>query len=398
MYSIKELYKIGNGPSSSHTMGPKNAVRYILKKYPDALFYDMTLYGSLALTGKGHLTDVVVENTFKDIPHALHFNYEELELDHPNTIKFVITLTNNEKKEVTIYSIGGGLIQIKGEIDKHREHVYPHKNFTSIKQYCLENHLSLIEYIDKFESGDIREYIEKIYIVMKEMVDNGLMKEGVLPGSLKVKRKAKEIYNKGVPEENPTRKEKRLISAYAFAASEENASGEEVVTAPTCGSCGIMPALVRYYEEQGYSHEVIIDALMVAGLIGLIVKHNASISGAECGCQAEIGTAISMGAAFVSQLKGKDIEIIERAAEIAMEHTLGLTCDPISGYVQIPCIERNAIGALRAIEASALTDFMDSTSSKISFDLVVETMYETGLDLSKNYRETSIGGLAKTYK
>lgn len=398
MYSIKKLYKIGPGPSSSHTMGPRNAVRYLLKYYEQADFYEVTLCGSLALTGKGHLSDKIIDETFGDIPHSITFDLTKFDLPHPNTMYFKLKYASGEVKEFTILSIGGGLIDIVGVPDKKYVHTYPHKNFDEIKKYCFDNNLSLVEYINHFEDDNIDEYIENIYQVMMETINKGLNKDGELPGDLRVKRKAKEIFESGTPEENAIRKEKRLISAYAFAVSEENASGGMVVTAPTCGACGIIPSLVRYYEEQGYSHKSIIDALKVAGLFGLLIKHNASISGAECGCQAEVGAAISMGAAFVSQLRGKSIILIERAAEIAMEHSLGLTCDPINGYVQIPCIERNAIGALRAIEASTLTDFIDSTSSKISFDLVIETMYETGRDLSKKYRETSMGGLAKKYK
>ena len=240
--------------------------------------------------------------------------------------------------------------------------------------------------------------MEKVYKTMRNMVDEGLEKNGHLPGKLHVSRKAKKILNKVSPHERADMREKRLISAYAFAASEENACGSTVVTAPTCGACGIMPALLKYYEEQGFSYEQLIDGLLVAGIIGLVVKHNASISGAECGCQAEVGTACSMGAAFVAHLYSQDVEIIERAAEIAMEHTLGLTCDPIDGYVQIPCIERNALGALRAIDSAMITHLINTTDSKISFDTVVQTMYQTGKDLHNSYRETSTGGLAKTYK
>ena len=396
MLSIRRLYKIGNGPSSSHTMGPSNATKYIISHYEDATYFEVTLFGSLALTGKGHLTDVIISKIFGDRKHKIIFDYSTIKV-HPNTMVYKIYRNDILIDEVTIVSIGGGLISIEGVKEEDEIEVYPHKNFNEIKSYCLENNISLIDYIDRFESDGIRDYIEEIYKVMMDSIDRGLKKEGVLPGKLRVSRKAKEIYSRVIPEERSSRREKRLISAFAFASAEENASGGEVVTAPTCGSCGIIPSLVKYYEEQGYSHKEIIDAMMVAGLIGLIVSRNASISGAECGCQAEIGTASSMGAAFVSYLKGKNINAIERAAEIAMEHCLGLTCDPVDGYVQIPCIERNAIGALRAIEASTLTEFIGDTISKISFDVVVDTMYETGKDLNKVYRETSIGGLAKKY-
>lgn len=396
MLSIKKLYKIGNGPSSSHTMGPCNATKYVMKTYPNADYFKVTLFGSLALTGKGHLTDKIIDDTFGDIKHEIKFDFLS-SVSHPNTMKFEAFKDDALLGEINIVSIGGGLISVNGVDCDEGKDVYPHRHFKEIKKYCKDNNISLVDYIFKYEDKDIYDYMEKIYKVMMEEIEIGLNTKGVLPGRLKVARKAHDIYFKKIENETDVRKEKRLISAYAFAASEVNASGGVVVTAPTCGSCGILPSLVKYYSDKGYEHSVIIDGLLVAGLIGLIVKHNASISGAECGCQAEIGTATSMGAAFVSYIHDKDIDLIERAAEIAMEHSLGLTCDPIEGYVQIPCIERNAVGALRAIEASALTDFIGRTNSKISFDYVVETMYETGKDLNRNYRETSKGGLAKKY-
>lgn len=395
MFSIKTLYKIGNGPSSSHTMGPRNAVLYVLEHHPNADLYEMYVYESLALTGVGHLLDYIVEKTFGDIPHKVIFDMET-KCKHPNTMVFKIH--KNEKiEEVTIYSVGGGLIDVEGVEDEGYVDCYPHKNFDEVKKYCMSNNITLVDYIKKYDSSDLMDYMEKVYETMSNMVSDGLKKNGFLPGKLNVARKAKKIFNKSVPNERADMKEKRLISAYAFAASEENACGSTVVTAPTCGACGILPALLRYYGELGFTHEQLIEGLLVAGLMGLVVKHNASISGAECGCQAEVGTACSMGAAFIAQLYSQDILIIERAAEIAMEHSLGLTCDPIDGYVQIPCIERNAIGALRAIDAAMLTHLITTTDSKISFDMVVKTMYETGKDLNNSYRETSIGGLAKTY-
>ena len=395
MFSIKTLYKIGNGPSSSHTMGPRNAVLYVLEHYPNADLYEMYVYESLALTGVGHLLDYIVELTFGDIPHKVIFDMET-KCKHPNTMVFKVH-KNGKIDEVTIYSVGGGLIDVEGVEDEGYIDCYPHKNFDEVKNYCMSNNITLVDYIKKYDSPDLMEYMEKVYETMSNMVSEGLKKNGFLPGKLNVARKAKKIFNKSVPNERADMKEKRLISAYAFAASEENACGSTVVTAPTCGACGILPALLRYYGELGFTYEQLIEGLLVAGLMGLVVKHNASISGAECGCQAEVGTACSMGAAFIAQLYSQDILIIERAAEIAMEHSLGLTCDPIDGYVQIPCIERNAIGALRAIDAAMLTHLITTTDSKISFDMVVKTMYETGKDLNNSYRETSIGGLAKTY-
>lgn len=396
MFSIRSLYKIGPGPSSSHTMGPANAIKYILEKYSDIQEITMYFYGSLALTGKGHLSDYIADKLLSNITHTIVFDIDT-PTKHPNTMKFDIVLDDNSKISETIISVGGGIIEVEG-IDSNSlyKDVYPHSNFKEIAEYCLLNNLSLVDYIHQFEDANIDTYIEDIYQQMMICVNNGLSKTGVLPGSLQVERKAKKIYECQHANEPQSIKEKRLVMAYAFAAAEENASGNDIVTAPTCGSCGIIPSLVKYLEPE-YDHQKIIEGLEIAGLIGLLVKHNASIAGAECGCQAEIGTASSMGAALVTYLYGGDINKIARASEIAMEHSLGLTCDPIEGYVQIPCIERNAMYALRTLEASSLAMFIDDSANKISFDEVVKTMYQTGLDLQRGYRETSMGGLAKLF-
>ena len=397
MISIKQLYKIGPGPSSSHTIGPKNAVEYVLNNFCGFDFVEMTFYGSLAETGKGHLSDYIADITFKNFPHEIKFDYTT-HTRHPNTMVFRLFKDSNLVNEVTIVSVGGGLIKLAKEKVKKEKDCYPHKNFEEIKAYCLSNNLSLIDYIYKYEDEDIYSYTESIMKTMLQSVESGLSKTGLLPGKLKVERKAKELFKHIDKNESPEMKEKRLISAYAFATSEENASGELIVTAPTCGACGILPSLLRYHLDKRYSEKELIEGLLIAGLMGVIVKHNASISGAECGCQAEIGTASSMGAAFLSFINGGNIFEIERAAEIALEHSLGLTCDPIEGYVQIPCIERNAIGANRSMMAYALSKLMGQTNSKITFDMAVKTMYYTGKDLSKRYRETARGGLAKTYE
>ena len=397
MISIKSLYKIGPGPSSSHTIGPKNAVEYVLNKYPDSDFIEMTFFGSLAKTGKGHLSDYIAEKTFKDRPHKINFDYQT-KTKHPNTMEFKIFKNHQEIDKVIIISVGGGLIKIKNEKSYREKEVYPHHNFQEIKNYCLENQLSLIDYIYRFDEKDIKEYGYQILDTMLKSVESGLSKEGVLPGKLHVQRKAKELYSQGYENEPSDVREKRLISAYSFAVSEENASGELIVTAPTCGASGIIPSLLRFNLDKGISKEKLVEGLLVAGLFGIIVKHNASISGAECGCQAEIGTATSMGAALLAYLNNQNIDGIERAAEIALEHSLGLTCDPIEGYVQIPCIERNAIGAIKSIMASSLSSLMGRSNSKISFDVVVQTMYQTGKDINSRYRETSKGGLATVFK
>ena len=399
MHSIKTLYKVGNGPSSSHTIGPKVASQFIIDKYKDCDYVKVTLFGSLAFTGKGHLTDYIIEKTFNEnnIKVDIYFNYEILDLEFPNTMHFEIYKNNIILGEETIFSIGGGLIKVKDFENVEEKEVYPHKTILQIKEFCSQNNLSFVDYVLHFEDSSIVEFTEHIYQVMTQSVKNGLSKTGVLPGKLMVERKANTIFNNIKPNETESMKEKRLVSSYAFACSEENASGGEIVTAPTCGSCGIIPSIIMYLEDCGYNHNDIINGLLVAGLFGLVVKNNASISGAECGCQAEIGTACAMGAALVATVKHLNNDQIERAAEIALEHHLGLTCDPILGYVQIPCIERNAVAALRAIESCSLAELFGESQSKISFDLVVETMKQTGIDLKYEYRETSAGGLAKNY-
>ena len=399
MHSIKTLYKVGNGPSSSHTIGPKVASQFIIDKYKDCDYVKVTLFGSLAFTGKGHLTDYIIEKTFNEnnIKVDICFNYEILNLEFPNTMHFEIYKNNTILGEETIFSIGGGLIKVKDFENVEEKEVYPHKTILQIKEFCSQNNLSFVDYVLHFEDSSIVDFTEHIYQVMTQSVKNGLSKTGVLPGKLMVERKANTIFNNIKPNETESMKEKRLVSSYAFACSEENASGGEIVTAPTCGSCGIIPSIIMYLEDCGYNHSDIINGLLVAGLFGLVVKNNASISGAECGCQAEIGTACAMGAALVATVKHLNNDQIERAAEIALEHHLGLTCDPILGYVQIPCIERNAVAALRAIESCSLAELFGESQSKISFDLVVETMKQTGIDLKYEYRETSAGGLAKNY-
>ena len=399
MHSIKTLYKVGNGPSSSHTIGPKVASQFIIDKYKDCDYVKVTLFGSLAFTGKGHLTDYIIEKTFNEnnIKVDICFNYEILNLEFPNTMHFEIYKNNTILGEETIFSIGGGLIKVKDFENVEEKEVYPHKTILQIKEFCSQNNLSFVDYVLHFEDSSIVDFTEHIYQVMTQSVKNGLSKTGVLPGKLMVERKAYTIFNNIKPNETESMKEKRLVSSYAFACSEENASGGEIVTAPTCGSCGIIPSIIMYLEDCGYNHSDIINGLLVAGLFGLVVKNNASISGAECGCQAEIGTACAMGAALVATVKHLNNDQIERAAEIALEHHLGLTCDPILGYVQIPCIERNAVAALRAIESCSLAELFGESQSKISFDLVVETMKQTGIDLKYEYRETSAGGLAKNY-
>lgn len=398
MQSLQELYKIGNGPSSSHTMGPKRATEMFRNKYSCADKFKIILYGSLALTGKGHLTDYIIEKTLENYEVEIKFD-TQTECDiHPNT--FDISAYKNEKLLDTwrVYSIGGGTFKIADKPDVIVEDVYPQKNFDEIKEYVKQNNIDLYDYVCLIEGKEkITEFLSQVWQSMQQTIRNGLSNTGTIPGKLKLKRKAKDIYENKIKFETDVIKKTRLLSSYAYATSEENASGGIIVTAPTCGACGVLPAVLYYMkEEYNINNDKIIKALAVAGVIGNVVKTNASISGAECGCQAEIGTACSMAAAAVAYLFGLDIDKIENSAEVAMEHHLGLTCDPIYGYVQIPCIERNAIAAMRAFDAATLSLMLDK-HKKISFDYVVETMYETGKDLGKHYRETSEGGLAKKY-
>lgn len=398
MQSLQELYKIGNGPSSSHTMGPKRATEIFKNKYQNADKFKVILYGSLALTGKGHLTDYIIAKTLEGYEVEIEFD-TQTECDvHPNTFDIFAYKEGQLLDNWRVYSIGGGTFKIADKKDVIIDDVYPQKNFNEIKEYIKQNNIDLYDYVCLIEGKEkITEFLVQVWESMQQTIKNGLTTTGIIPGRLNLKRKAKSIYDNKLEFETDDIKKTRLLSSYAYATSEENASGGIIVTAPTCGACGVLPAVLYYMKEEHHiDDEKIIKALAVAGVIGNIVKTNASISGAECGCQAEIGTACSMAAAAVAYLLELDIDRIENSAEVAMEHHLGLTCDPIYGYVQIPCIERNAIAAMRAFDAATLSLMLDK-HKKISFDLVVETMYETGKDLGKHYRETSEGGLAKKY-
>ena len=397
MKSIKELYKIGNGPSSSHTMGPKKAALLLKEKYPTADLYQIILYGSLAFTGKGHLTDKIILEALKPSNVEIIFNKETKELKHPNTMDLIALKNKEELGKFRAYSIGGGSIQIEGEDFQEEKDIYDFTTYTDIKNNCKEKNISLLEYVYTQEDKDLSEYLKTVWQTMKKTLEEGLEQEGLIPGRLKIPKKAKTLYSKELEKETAELKRTRLLIAYAYATSEQNASGGMIVTAPTCVPSGVLPSVLYYlYKQENVNEAKILEGLAIAGLIGNLVKTNASISGAECGCQAEIGTACSMAAAAYAYIKGYSIDVIECAAEIAMEHHLGLTCDPIYGYVQIPCIERNAVAAIRAIDSANMASLLYK-DSKISFDLVVETMYETGKDLGSHYRETSKGGLAKKY-
>ncbi|MDE6029513.1 MAG: L-serine ammonia-lyase, iron-sulfur-dependent, subunit alpha [Clostridiales bacterium] len=396
MKSLTELYRCGMGPSSSHTIAPENACRAFLAEHGGLDEYKIVLYGSLAKTGKGHMTDKVIERTFGELPVTVEFNVDKKDLPHPNTFDVIGYSGGAEAAKWRVSSIGGGAYKIKGKKNSSPD-VYPHKNFREIADYCAQHDMRLCEYAQKFDAPDIRDYIREVWSVMQNAILRGLSADGVLDGGLNVKRKAKTLYESNDVFEDGMTRENRLVCAFAFAVGEENASCGKIVTAPTCGAAGVLPAVLYYYKNKHrYADERIVDALLTAGVIGNIVKTNASISGAECGCQAEIGTACSMAAAALGELFGMSISQIEYAAEVALEHHLGLTCDPIKGLVQIPCIERNAVAAMRAINAVNLANFL-TDSRKISYDMVVATMYKTGKDMSRIYRETAEGGLAKAY-
>ena len=398
MRSITELYLIGRGPSSSHTMGPEKAARLLLSEHPEADRFAVRLYGSLALTGRGHGTDrVLLETLGAERTEVKLIPTVPFPLEHPNTMELYAYKAGEQVGHLRVRSIGGGAIEIDGRPAPKSEDCYPHASFTEIAAYCGENGLTLPEYVARFERSEWREHLGRVLTVMREAVERGIRTEGVLPGELGVLRKAATLYRTPLPNEFPETHELRLRSAYAYAVSEENAAGGVICTAPTCGACGVVPAvLLRAQAIEGYTDSEMLDALATAGLIGTLVRTNASISGAECGCQAEIGTACSMAAAGLGQLRGYSLRRIESAAETAMEHSIGLTCDPVCGLVQIPCIERNSVAAQKAVHAALLAGLVADTQ-KVSFDCIVRNMYETGRDLLGAYRETSVGGLAKLY-
>ena len=399
MKSIRDIYVIGNGPSSSHTIGPSFAVDYILNKYKNIRFVRVYLYESLALTGKGHLTDYIISKKLNDnnIENEIVFDFKT-SVDHPNTMKFEIILNDDSKFEEVVVSSGGGTI-ITSSPDKVLENeLYKEKNLTEILRFCSENDISLYQYIINHEGLGFIDYLKTVLKTMDNAIERGKKTDGLLPGSLKVKRKAKDMFEKTQLVSDDFNKMELLVSVSSFAVSEENASGGVVVTAPTCGSCGVIPGVITYLRLKGYCDNKILEGLAVAGLIGKIIKENASVSGAVGGCQAEIGAASSMGAALMMHVYDASNEKIAQAAEMALEHSLGLTCDPIRGYVQIPCIERNSIFALKAINAAHISLIIDKETSLISFDDIVDTMYRTGKDLHTGYKETSTKGMSEIKK
>ncbi|MCK9414142.1 MAG: L-serine ammonia-lyase [Prolixibacteraceae bacterium] len=393
MESIREIYKIGYGPSSSHTMGPKKAAEQFLQKNPDASSYRVTLYGSLAATGKGHLTDLAIINTLKPQPVAFEWLPAVFLPRHPNALKFEsLDAAKNVIDRWVAYSVGGGSIVDDQTVTETRQ-VYPDTKMDAILSWCYDNGKSLWEYVEEHEDPDFWDYLNEVWKVMQNAIKRGLETEGPLPGILNYPRKACAYYEKTRYYE-PDIKKRGMLYAYALAVSEENAAGGLIVTAPTCGACGVMPSVLKYSSKfYKMSDKKILKALATAGIVGNIVKTNASISGAEVGCQGEVGTACAMASAAATQMSGGSIFQVEYAAEMGLEHHLGLTCDPVAGLVQVPCIERNAFAAARAINHNNYSMLSDGRHM-ISFDKIVQTMAQTGHDLPSIYKETSEGGLA----
>ena len=399
MKSIREIYKTGKGPSSSHTMGPERAANYFKNAHPQADGFRVILYGSLSKTGVGHGTDRVLREVLAPIPTEIVFSDETLPASaHPNTMDLIALKNGAETDRLRVESIGGGDIRIPGQTDAESEEVYVEHSFAEIADFCKWRYIqTLSDYVELNEGPEIWAFLLDVWQTMKQSIDEGLSKTGVLPGGLNVQRKAKYLYEQHPDDENPAMKEFQMIAAYAYAVAEQNADNGTIVTAPTCGACGVLPAVLKYAQvTKGFTDAQICRGLATAGIIGNLTKTNASISGAECGCQAEIGTACSMAAAALAELYHQDLDQVEYAAEVAMEHHLGLTCDPICGLVQIPCIERNAVAAVRAMNACNLSYFLTG-SRNISYDMVCRAMRETGVNLDHRFRETSEGGLAKLY-
>lgn len=415
MKSIKSIFKIGKGPSSSHTMGPFKAVRNYLDNHQDAHCLHVTLYGSLAATGKGHLTDKAIEEAFSTWKFTDRATYESKEKRsgdvtiewkpkeslplHPNGMKIASVNADGDLYDKwTYYSVGGGdILCMEHPVEEEEEEkIYDIDTMNELLEWCNRNGRTFWEFADENEGrgNGMWEHLELVWKVMQEAVERGIDEEGALPGPLNIRRKAASYFVRAEGYGDVLRT-RGLIFSYALAVSEENACGGTIVTAPTCGSCGVIPGVLYHLKKvYGFSDQRIIRALATAGIVGNIVKHNASVSGAEVGCQGEVGVACAMAAAAVTQLMGGSPSQIEYAAEMGLEHHLGLTCDPVCGLVQIPCIERNAYAAARALDASIYALYTDGRH-RVSFDQAVKVMKETGKDLPSLYKETSEGGLAK---
>ncbi len=400
MDTIKHLFRIGYGPSSSHTMGPQRAAEIFYHKNPNANRYLVTLYGSLAATGKGHMTDKAINDVLGIDRTTIIWQPDVMLPYHPNGMEFEsLDEAGNVTDDWTVYSVGGGRIDDKGDRipPETISNIYPHRNMREIQAYLNETGMNFWEYVEECEGSEIWDYLRDIWHVMSDAVDRGVRAEGMIPGGLGITRKANlyfrrsQLTREGFIHSTP-------MSAYALAVSEENATGGKIVTAPTCGSCGVVPAVLRYFQlKMDISENNILRALATAGVVGNVAKHTGSISGAEVGCQGEIGVACAMAAAAASYFYSGTSRQIEYAAESGLEHHLGLTCDPVAGLVQVPCIERNAAAANAALFAAQFVMFSDGMH-RVNFDDVIEVMMHTGIDMPRLYRETSEGGLAKVYR
>ena len=400
MKSIREIYRVGTGPSSSHTMGPRQAAEEFLRRAPQgAQSYEVELFGSLAATGKGHMTDVAIEDVFATTGKPLEIIWHpDIFLPyHPNALKLkALDNAGVVMFSMTVYSVGGGAIKIEGDPEAESKDIYPMDKLTDILEYCERTGKCYWEYVEECEGPEIWDYLHDVWTAMKSAVERGIVREGRLPGPLNLRRKAAQYYVKAAGFRDNL-KSRGLTFAYALAVSEENASGGIIVTAPTCGSCGVLPGVLYHiWKSRDLPETRVLRALATGGLIGNIVKQNASISGAEVGCQGEVGVACAMAAAAALQLFGGSPAQIEYAAEMGLEHHLGMTCDPVCGLVQIPCIERNAYAAARALDANLYASLSDGVH-RVSFDKLVTVMKETGHDLPSLYKETGAGGLAKDY-
>ncbi len=398
MESIKQIFRIGHGPSSSHTMGPRRAAQLFLGRNTAAASFTVTLYGSLAATGKGHMTDAAILEVLQPVASTtIEWEPTVFLPFHPNGLKFEAFDASYTLLETwTVFSIGGGTLANETFNEQKAAEVYEMHTIHDIQDWCERTGHSFWEYVEQCEGKDIWDFMAEVWEVMQQAVTRGLEAEGILPGGLGIRRKASDymIRAKGY---DGSVKGRGLVYSYALAVSEENACGGKIVTAPTCGSCGVIPAVLFHLKKtREFRDSRILRALATAGLFGNVVRTNASVSGAEVGCQGEVGVACAMGAAAASQLFGGSAAQIEYAAEMGLEHHLGLTCDPVCGLVQIPCIERNAFAAARALDANAFSNFSDG-KHRVSFDQVVEVMRQTGKDLPSLYKETSEGGLAKRY-
>ncbi len=398
MQTLKDLFKVGMGPSSSHTMGPRKAAEIFNGKNPSAHSFRVHLYGSLALTGKGHLTDFAITSGLEPKPVSIVWEGSVFMPKHPNALKFeALDEKDNILDSWLVYSVGGGDIKDDNDFDKVPQSIYPLKTMQEITVYCRKRKMSLWEYVEECEGPEIWDYLLDIWNQMQATINSGITKWEVLPGSLQLERKARRYFKLSDTSPRYVRRMHKLFS-YALACSEENASGGKVVTAPTCGSCGVLPAVLRITKEIYELDDLpITRALATAGLIGNLAKANASISGAEVGCQGEVGVACAMAAAAACQLEGGNNRQIEYAAEMGLEHHLGLTCDPVDGLVQIPCIERNALAASRAIDCATYAIASDD-DNRVSYDDILATMMQTGKDMNSDYRETAKGGLARFFQ